>query len=159
MAQVILSIFTLFNTIGAYMQEIDIISALPFSSEIVLSYNSSQTNYTYETKEYNEILHSFISMAQGGHQMPAFGVAINEEVETEKQQGMFVEFIFNTTQLFNDMPFDALLVQVEPDWSGFNLIRKTEGKYQGRCFYYNLQQDKNMQPLYETILTILNINK
>ena len=47
------------------------------------------------------------------------------------------------------MDFEGLLIKVEKDWHGFNLIRKNNGKYDGRCFYLSLEN--SMDELYETL--------
>ncbi len=40
------------------------------------------------------------------------------------------------------MPFERLLVNVQPEWRGFNFVRYTaDFGYDGRCFYYDLAND------------------
>ncbi len=155
MAQAVMTIFMLFNMLEGYVHNMSIIDCLPFCTKIEVIYNSQTTIYNYESKEYNDILHTFIQTSQDGHQMPALGVALHDEIVGQKQQGMFVEFVFSGVQIYDDMPFESLLIQVEPDSQGFNLIRKVEGSYQGRCFYYNLNDSQTMQQLYDVILNII----
>ena len=158
MAQTVMAIFMLFNMLEGYVQNMSIIDSLPFCTAIEVTYNNKPTLYNYESKEYNDILHTFMQMSQDGHQMPALGVALHDETVSQKQQGMFVEFVFSGVQVYDNMPFESLLIQIEPESQGFNLIRKTDGTYQGRCFYYNLSDNQTMQQLYDVILNIITPN-
>ena len=58
--------------------------------------------------------------------------------------------MFEKTKVYNEMPFETLLINVEKDWSGFNIIRKHDSKYEGRCFYINLE-NADMSKLYELL--------
>ena len=56
-----------------------------------------------------------------------------------------------------EMLFSKLLINVNKDWTGFNIIRYYNGCYDGRCYYVDLI-DANMENLYKTILFIVNKN-
>ena len=85
-------------------------------------------------------------MLEGSHEMPAFGVSLDNETRMAKQSGTWIELIYDKTYTHLDMPFDKLLIEVNPEFSGFNIIRHHNGEYSGRCYYINL--DGNMQELY-----------
>ena len=88
-----------------------------------------------------------LDMMKGSHEMPAFGVSLHNETLSAMNDGVWVELKYNKTYTHNDMPFDALLISVKPEDSGFNIIRNQNGRYEGRCFYISLES--NMQSLYE----------
>jgi len=116
-----------------------------FQIEVIL--NGESEFYNKGEEKYNLILFEFEKMLQGSYQMPALGVSIDELTKEEKKSGVWLEFKFKGVNYNGDLPFEALLVQVKEDYYGFNVIRKYEGKYDGRCFYINLN-DTNMNSLY-----------
>lgn len=80
-------------------------------------------------------------MLEGSHEMPALGVALHEETIAAMQEGSWVELTYNKEYMYNDMPFDKLLIQVKAEDSGFNIIRHYNNKYDGRCYYVSLAGD------------------
>lgn len=125
------------------------------SAETINVYNDGvETSYCAGGEEYNKILASWNEMVSGAHYMPAFGVSINAYTVKEMKTGLWVEFDFKTILKYNGMPFERLLVKVEKDYSGFNLIRyNAEKGYDGRCFYLDLF-GKNMSNLYDLLLNL-----
>ena len=85
--------------------------------------------------------------------MPAFGVALHNDTIEVMTKGIWVEFIFDNTKSHNEMLFDSLLINVVGEHSGFNIIRKYQGQYEGRCFYVDLI-DNNLSTLEEYIKSI-----
>lgn len=70
---------------------------------------------------------------------PAYGVSINELTIGELKKGLWFEMKFNTPLSFAEMPFEKLLINIKPDFYGFNIIRyNSDGGYDGRCYYLNL---------------------
>ena len=90
---------------------------------------------------------------KNSHQMPAFGVSLDDLTRQEMQTGVWLEFTFDKTCYNSDMPFDSLLINIQNDFTGFNIIRKYQNKYDGRCFYINLI-DKNMTNLYNLLSSL-----
>ena len=91
-------------------------------------------------------------MLKDGHTMPAFGVSIHTETLKAIQKGVWLKLQYNGTQVVDEMMFDELLIEVNPEFSGFNIIRGNRGIYEGRCYYIDLI-DKNMKTLYDFILS------
>lgn len=89
-------------------------------------------------------------MLQDSHEMPALGVAIHTEILKNIKQGVWLKLQYNGTQYVNDMPFDELLIEVDSDFGGFNIIRGNKGIYDGRCFYVDLVGN-SMKLLYDFI--------
>ena len=103
--------------------------------------------------ETKQLVADFLELIEEGYEMPAFGVALHEEVEKQKLTSTFVEFCFEDIYEHNDMPFCKLLIEVDKDFCGFNMIRYHNGEYGGRCFYINLN-NKTMQGFYEKVMGI-----
>ena len=85
--------------------------------------------------------------------MPAFGVSIDNLTKQEMKSGLWLEFMFYSRQIRNEMPFDSILIKIEKNHHGINLIRGIEGIYEGRCFYFDLGE-KNLDKLYEYLSSL-----
>ncbi len=127
------------------------------ASEIVVTVKGESTTFQKGDEKYEAILSSVQNATKGAHEMPAFGVSIDKETRKEMQDGTWIEFIYETSNKHNEMPFESLLISVNADYSGFNLIRKVNGKYEGRCFYLDLV-GKDMTEI-STTLQNLSLNK
>ena len=122
-----------------------------YATNITISKNGTEYSYFKGDDKFEILLSSLKNITKDSKDMPAFGVSLDNETKQAKLKGVWFELKFKTPLLFNDMPFEALLFQVEKDNSGFNLIRKNNGAYDGRCFYLNL--DSTMKELYNLINT------
>lgn len=122
------------------------------AKSITIIKNDDKFCYTKGDDKFEEILFSLLSVTKNSHDMPAFGVSIDSETKKAIQSGTWIELQFKTTKTFNEMPFDALLIQIEEDYQGINIIRKNNKKYDGRCFYLNLKS--NMKHLSDIIKNI-----
>lgn len=80
----------------------------------------------------------FVEALDDARQMPAFGVSIHKLTVEEMKSGIWVKFIYQQTMEADGMPFDELLVHVQKDMHGVNIIRGNGGSYNGRCFYLDL---------------------
>ena len=109
----------------------------------------------YIKVEQIEELNNVISdMLSGSRTMPAFGVSIHTETIKAIKNGVWLKLQYNGTQCIDDMPFDELLIEINPEFNGFNVIRGNKGIYDGRCFYIDLEG--SMQGLYDYLsLTII----
>ena len=95
------------------------------------------------------ILSAIASMNEGGWEMPGYGVSIDRLTREEMKKGMWLRLVYDERQTRNEMPFDSLLIRVKGEYCGYDLIRESDGKYQGRVFYFNLQEGKTMRDLYK----------
>jgi hypothetical protein len=116
------------------------------ASSVVVYTNGEQLCIGKEDKNFGAIVDGFLAMIDGGHDMPAFGVSLDTETRVAMKTGMWLEFMYNRAYEHNGMPFESLLLELNSDYSGFNLIRKANGKYEGRCFYISLV-DKDMSKM------------
>ena len=71
-------------------------------------------------------------------EMPAFGVALHDDTIEAMKNGVWLELTFDKIYTHNEMVFEKLLIKVEENLTGFNIIRFYGGQYQGRCFYIDL---------------------
>jgi hypothetical protein len=121
------------------------------AKEILVYRNGKCAIYEKESLPYCRIQATWSSLLNKAQLMPAFGVSLPKEVEEAKKQGVWVEFNFPQTYVCNGMPFEKLLVDVQPYFTGFNLHRFTsERGYNGRCFYMNIPT--NLSLLYYQLL-------
>lgn len=139
-------------TSGGYMERDSITNYFNEAKSITIIKNDEYFCYSKGDDKYEEILSALLSVTKGSHDMPAFGVSLDNETKQAIQSGTWLELQFNTTKTFNEMPFDALLIQVNENYQGINIIRKNNKKYEGRCFYLNLKSD--MKQLFKTLKNI-----
>ena len=131
-----------------------VVSVFEKTINLIVYDNGNKHLYFKGDDKFEKIYKSLIETTDLSHDMPAFGVSLHNETNNALKKGTWVELVFDTEKSFNDMPFDTLLFKVEAEDSGFNLIRKFDGKYEGRCFYLSL--DDNMNNLKNTIDSVLN---
>lgn len=114
--------------------------------------DNSSKEYKKQSQEYNKILDEFQNMIDGSIQMPAFGVSLDNETKQAIKSGVWIKFCFDFVGYNSEMPFDTLLIQVDGEYRGFNIIRGNNNLYEGRCFYLDL--NCNMQSLYNRLLQL-----
>ena len=54
---------------------------------------------------------------------------LDSETKEAMKEGLWIKFIFDKTQVKSEMPFDELLIKLEKDSFGFNIIRGNDGVY------------------------------
>lgn len=96
-----------------------------------------EREYLAGTKQFEDVLAAWDEMTKQALPMPAFGVSLDALTREERKKGTWAEFLF-TEEQGEELPFERLLVQCEPQFCGFNLIRYTQGGYNGRCYYLDL---------------------
>lgn len=131
----------------------DIQTSFSDSCQIKLMRNNTRYIFDKDTPMYNSILFEFENMLIGANQMPALGVSIDELTREKMEIGIWLEFEFDSISYNSEMPFESLLVEINKDYYGFNVIRKYNNKYDGRCYYINLN-DRSMNHLYEYLINI-----
>lgn len=100
-----------------------------------------------------KILNAWKKMTESSVQMPAFGVSIDSLTREEIKSGVWVEFVFEEEHMVAGMPFTRLLVQVQPEYRGFNVIRYWKGGYDGRCYYVDLRNG-DMSDFFEEVCAV-----
>lgn len=115
--------------------------------EVIADGNTQR--YAAGEQFYYEIKHALSAMNEGGHEVPALGVALDGEVKEELKRGVYLRMKYARKLTHGGMNFDELLIAVRGEYTGYNIIRGTDGKYGGRCYYVNLEN--NMSPLAELL--------
>lgn len=114
--------------------------------------DDKRVSYEFGDNRFTEIMAEWDRLLEGSHEMPAFGVSIDRLTVKEMKSGLWLEFCFAKTCYYNEMDFEKLLVKVEPDYCGFNIIRYNADRgYDGRCYYIDLIKS-NMTELYQILL-------
>ena len=125
--------------IMSFFQTVD---ALPYVQSADLIVNGNEIVLTED--EQAQLQQQVVQLFEGSHTMPAFGVMFDDMYHEAIQKGTYVSLKFGRVFEVNELPFDELVFQVSPDWSGFNLFRGMNGIFQGRCIYIDLN-GKTMQ--------------
>ena len=132
--------------LGGNMETKTIQQYLTSSSQVQIIVDNNYYNVD-DLSQLNVVLNQ---MLQDSHTMPAFGVSIHTETFKAIKHGVWLKLQYNGTQSLDEMPFDELLIEVNPEFSGFNIIRGNKGIYDGRCFYIDLI-DADMKSLYDYV--------
>lgn len=111
-----------------------------------------QFRFNSNSDGYEAVLDALERVTAKSYEMPAFGVSLDNETREAMKEGLWVELVFSKARTHNQMPFESLLIKVDGQASGFNLIRGYNGQYAGRCFYLSL--DGSMQKIEDTIKTL-----
>ncbi len=121
------------------------------AEEINVVRDGVKQTYGAGSEPFGEIVDAWEAMTVNSVVMPAFGVSLNEHTLNAMQSGVWAEFCFAESRVINGLPFEKLLIEVKPEYAGFNLNRYTrERGYGGRCFYIDLRGG-NMQAFYELL--------
>jgi len=124
------------------------------TAESIVIYNESNAiTFNKDEKEYADILNILNESTHNSHEMPAYGVSLDQDTREAIKKGVWIELVYTNTLYHNDMPFDSLLIQVDSMFTGINLIRKHDNMYEGRCYYLDL--NNNLSILYEKITTLI----
>ena len=122
------------------------------ASEVIVSIDGKETALKKGDDKYEQVMSALLETTKNSHEMPAFGVSLDDMTREDKKHGVWIELVFDGTLSHNEMPFEALLIFVKNDYRAFNLVRKNNGKYEGRCFHLSLEKD--LQKLNDVILSL-----
>lgn len=132
---------------GVKNMEMELQDYLSKVEKIIVFKNSNKHTFLISDNEYSLLMTELKYLFQDAREMPALGVSLDDMTRTEMKAGNWIELIFNETLSHNGMFFDGWLINVVSDFTGFNIIRKNNNLYDGRCFYVDLMNNKTMQGL------------
>ena len=144
--------------LGGGMQNIEVQTHLnttqcfSYASSINVINNDEKLTFSSEQQTFEQVIECLNQITLNSHDMPAFSVSLDFETRQALKSGLWLELEFNSLQRVNDLPFTSLLISVNSTHSGFNLIRKYNGKYEGRCLYLSLEGDMSL--LSEKLLSL-----
>ena len=125
------------------------------AEEIAVYSDGEVSVYPADGDGYKQIMAEWNSLLDGSVTMPAFGVSINDYTLGAMKSGKWVEFVYSSQQKSGGMEFEKLLIEVKPDYMGFNVNRyNSDCGYAGRCYYIDLR-GKSMQSFYNFICSEL----
>lgn len=131
--------------------EIEIQEIAKYVESINVYESGSVSAYPKGDAKFDEICAAWTGMLKTAHQMPAYGVSLHNETSNAVKNDLWAEFVFNQQYCNDGLPFERLLVNVVPEFTGFNVIRyNSDMGYDGRCFYFSLN-DSDMADFYNTI--------
>lgn len=110
----------------------------------------------FENKDKDKFDKLLCKTLENSRDMPALGVALHKETIEDMKSGVWVRFIYGKTLERDGMPYDELVISLEKDGYGLNIIRGNGGVYDGRCFYLDLENSTS--ELYDFV-TSLNVEK
>lgn len=125
-------------------------------ANMVKAYQNGQ-EISMEAEQHSQFLAYFNAAISDCRESPAFCVSLHDNTMKEFETGIWIKFIFNETQVAQGMPFDSLLMHIEKDSSGVNLLRGNQDVYNGRCFYLDLQH--NFNELYDYLFSLPTVEK
>ena len=131
----------------------NILEIMTTANEIVVYQDGEDTKIKPDNIKFTKISNELLRLSTTSRECPAFGVALHNETVEAMSSGLWIEFKFDKTISHNEMPFDTLVIEVVGEYTGFNIIRKYENKYEGRCFYVDLI-DTNLTSLEEIIKSV-----
>ena len=95
----------------------------------------------------------FVEAISGSRQMPAYAVSLHKLTMEDFKEGYWVKFDYGKTMKASKMPFDQLLIHIQEDMYGVNIIRGNKGRFEGRCFYLELD-NKTFDEVYDFLVNV-----
>lgn len=155
----LLCVFILiFQGVG-YMRFENLIDSFGHYQSLIVTINNEQVELEKGDDKAEKIIQTLVKITEHSHEMPAFGVSIDNLTREDMKQGLWVELRFDNVCRYEGMDFEGLLINVGNNDFGFNLIRMNNGIYDGRCFYLSLSQStKELYNLINDMSLRANLN-
>ena len=99
-------------------------------------------------KNFGKILDNLSSVFSCGRVMPALAVSLHDMTVEDMKTDRWRKLNFSETETVNELPFESLLFRLD-DCFGFNLIRETNGRFQGRCIYFALDEKTDLMKIFD----------
>ena len=149
LCRLLIIIILLLNNSSVENMDNNILEILTQCDQIKIYQEDNSYNFYQDSEQFKLLTNEILNLSQASREAPAFGVSLHQETLIAMKSGLWIEFVFEETKAHNEMPFDSLLVNIDPEFTGINIIRHHNNQYEGRCFYLNLQS--NMYELYELL--------
>ena len=99
---------------------------------------------------FQNIYNNVENLIQNSRLEPAFGVSLHNQTLDEIENNEFLKIKFNKQLIINDLPFECLLIKLDEECYGTNIIRENNSNYFGRCFYLFFNEMQNLKDLIKT---------
>ncbi len=126
--------------------ENEIQESLKQVESLVVFENGIQTELKNSQPKFADILEKISQIFASSRIMPAFAVSLHDLTVQDMKTDSWIKLNFSTGQTINELPFDSLLFRLD-DCFGFNIIRETDGKFQGRCIYLDLDEKTDLRKI------------
>lgn len=113
------------------------------SYQIQTIYNGETRIYSKNDDLFKDIIGEMLSIFEESREMPSLGVSLDNLTREEMKNGIWIQLDFEDEIVYSGMPFDSLLFKLENNSSGLSVIRKYQGLYEGRCYYFDLSGNYN----------------
>lgn len=119
------------------------------ASKMIVSFDGNEFEIEKGNDKFEKVISSLLKTTKDSHEMPAYSVSLDEETRKERKNGIWIEFVFDSNCRHEGMDFESLLIKVQKEDYAINLIRKYDGKYEGRCFHLSLSGSTKL--FFETV--------
>lgn len=123
---------------GGYMRFDNLTDSFEVARKMIVSFDGNDFEIEKGNDKFEKVVSSLLKTTKDSHEMPAYSVSLDEETRKERKNGIWVEFVFDSNCRHDGMDFESLLIKVQKEDYAINLIRKYDGKYEGRCFHLSL---------------------
>ena len=117
--------------------------------------DGNEVFFAFGSPEFDKAVAALKDINDGGYEMPALGVSLDNLTKEEMRSGLWAEFLYDRVEEHRGMPFDSLLIRAKAEDCGYNAVRGVDGRYDGRVFYYSLARGKTMRGFAETLSDLL----
>lgn len=108
-------------------------------SSVDIIRNGRISNISIESKYFSTFRDKIVDKLKNARVLPALAVCSHEEVMENIKSGDWIQINFDETKELNGLPFDSLLFNMR-EGNGYNLIRKYQGEYGGRCIFVYIEE-------------------
>ena len=120
------------------------------SYQMQIIYDGEAKIYSENNELFVDIISEMLSIFKESREMPSLGVSLDDLTREEMKKGIWIQLDFEDEMVYSGMSFDSLLLKLEYNSCGLSVIRKYQGLYEGRCYYFDLRGNYNQ--LIETII-------
>lgn len=113
------------------------------SYQIQIMYDGENQTYSRNDNLFMDIIGEMLSIFEESREMPSLGVSLDNLTREEMKNGIWLQLDFEDEIVYSGMPFDSLLFKLENNSYGLSVIRKYQGLYEGRCYYFDLSGNYN----------------
>ena len=122
----------------------EMVNCLVFVESYTIYSNGKIEHIVKNDKNFKHLTQNLKELFFDARIMPAFGVSLHNDTINAIKTDTWLEINFLSEQKINDLPFTSLLFKVEETY-GINLIRKYNNKYEGRCIFFDLINQFDLQ--------------
>ena len=113
------------------------------SYQIQIIYDGDTKIYSRNDGIFEDIISEILDIFEESREMPSLGVSLDDLTREEMKKGIWIQLDFEDEIVYSNMSFDSLLLKLEYNSYGLSIIRKYQGLYDGRCYYFDLSGNYN----------------